>query len=112
MASRELSGLFYRVRQHEVDRDVGVAEAENASVHERWAHTRFAVIGQLLAAPPEKGALRGELKALAARTWRHPVTGEPAGESARGSFSTLYGRGACWREHALLLFGFSGGAVA
>jgi hypothetical protein len=34
-------------------------------------------VGQLLAAPPAKGTLQGELKELAARTWRHPVTGEP-----------------------------------
>lgn len=46
-------------------------------VHERWAHLRFSVIGQLLAAPPEKGALRAELAGLSAREWRHPTTGEP-----------------------------------
>lgn len=46
-------------------------------VHERWAQLRFSVIGQLLAAPPAKGALRSELDKLAAREWRHPATGEP-----------------------------------
>jgi putative transposase len=46
-------------------------------VHERWAQLRFSVIGQLLAAPPEKGLLRAELEKLAAREWRHPVTGAP-----------------------------------
>jgi transposase InsO family protein len=35
------------------------------------------VVGHLLAAPPAKGELRGELTRLAARTWRHPTTGEP-----------------------------------
>jgi putative transposase len=60
-----------------MDDGVGVPESENASVHERWANLRFAVVGQLLAAPPEKGMLRRELRALAARTWRHPVTGAP-----------------------------------
>jgi transposase InsO family protein len=45
-------------------------------VHERWAHLRFSVIGHLLAAPPEKGALKTQIAALAARDWRHPVTGE------------------------------------
>jgi putative transposase len=54
-----------------------VNEPGNASVHERWAHMRYAVIGQLLAAPPEKGALRRALRELAQRTWRHPVTGKP-----------------------------------
>jgi hypothetical protein len=46
-------------------------------VHELWARFRFSVIGQLLAAPPVKGELRRELAELAARQWRHPITGEP-----------------------------------
>ncbi len=46
-------------------------------VHERWAQLRFSVIGQLLAAPPVKGALRSELDKLAARDWRHPISGAP-----------------------------------
>jgi transposase InsO family protein len=46
-------------------------------VHESWAHFRFSVVGHLLAAPPPKGALRAEIEKLAARTWRHPTTGEP-----------------------------------
>ena len=52
-------------------------ERPSSRVHERWARLRFSVIGQLLAAPPQKGALRGELEKLAAREWRHPTTGEP-----------------------------------
>ena len=48
-----------------------------ASVHERWAHLRFSVIGQLLAAPPPKGELRAELRKLAVRSWQHPSSGEP-----------------------------------
>ena len=54
-------------------------------VHERWAHLRFSVIGQLLAAPPGKGELRSAIEELAARTWRHPSTGEPV----RFGFSTI-----------------------
>src|SRR5208283_837422 len=54
-------------------------------VHERWAHLRFSVIGQLLAAPPPKGELRAQIEALAGRQWRHPITGEPA----RFGFSTI-----------------------
>ncbi len=46
-------------------------------IHERWAQLRFSVIGQLLAAPPAKGALRAALEGLAAREWRHPATGAP-----------------------------------
>ena len=44
--------------------------------HERWAHFRFSVIGALLAAPPEKGQLQGQLKELAAKKWRHPISGQ------------------------------------
>ena len=47
------------------------------SHHERWAHLRFRVVGQLLASPPPKGELRAQLKELAAREWRHPMTGVP-----------------------------------
>ena len=64
---------------------MGVRELEKASVHERWAHVRFAAIGQLLAAPPQKGQLRAELRKLAERTWRHPVSGGPV----RFGLSTL-----------------------
>jgi transposase InsO family protein len=46
-------------------------------VHERWAHFRFSVIGQLLAAPPPKGELASAIVELAERAWRHPTTGEP-----------------------------------
>ena len=62
-----------------------MVERQNLRVHERWARLRFTVIGQLLAAPPAKGALRGEIEKLAARTWRHPVSGEPV----RFGFSTI-----------------------
>lgn len=57
--------------------DAGMGRSKTPSVHERWAHLRFSVIGQLLAAPPPRGELRAELKRLAARTWQHPITGEP-----------------------------------
>lgn len=36
---------------------------------------RFSIIGPLLAAPPAKGELNAALKLLAAKTWRHPITG-------------------------------------
>lgn len=54
-----------------------MSASKHASTHNRWAHLRFSVIGQLLAAPPPKGELRAELKKLAARTWQHPISGEP-----------------------------------
>ncbi|MCH8135349.1 MAG: transposase [Proteobacteria bacterium] len=52
---------------------------------DRWARLRFTIIGQLLAAPPPKGKLRGELQALAQKSWRHPVNGT----AVRFSFATL-----------------------
>ena len=60
-------------------------ETGRRRVHERWAHLRFSVIGQLLAAPPDKGELKAAIEALAARIWRHPTTGEPV----RFGFSTI-----------------------
>ncbi len=47
-----------------------------ARSHERWAHFRFGVIGPLLAAPPGRGELQGQLQELAAKQWRHPLSGE------------------------------------
>lgn len=54
-----------------------MSTSKHASRHQRWAHLRFSVIGQLLAAPPPKGALRAEINKLASRTWQHPISGEP-----------------------------------
>lgn len=44
---------------------------------ERWAHFRFSVVGVLLAAPPPRGELKGELERLAATIWKHPISGVP-----------------------------------
>jgi len=60
-------------------------QARGRRVHERWAHLRFSVIGQLLAAPPPKGELASAIAALAERTWQHPISGKPA----RFGFSTI-----------------------
>jgi hypothetical protein len=54
-----------------------MSEPTRPRAHERWAHLRFSVIGQLLPAPPTKGELKAALRALADRTWVHPSTGEP-----------------------------------
>jgi len=43
---------------------------------ERWAQFRFSVIGPLLAAPPPRGELKGELQRLAEKKWRHPISGQ------------------------------------
>ena len=53
--------------------------------HERWANLRHAIIGALLAAPPDRGELRAALDALAARTYLHPITGAPV----QFAFSTI-----------------------
>jgi transposase InsO family protein len=39
-----------------------------------WARFRFSVVGSLLSAPPPHGELQIALRALAAKTWTHPVT--------------------------------------
>ena len=44
---------------------------------DRWARLRFSIIGHLLAAPPEAGALSATLLELSRKTWRHPTTGLP-----------------------------------
>ena len=43
---------------------------------DRWARLRFSIIGPLLAAPPAPGEVHGALATLAARTWRHPISGQ------------------------------------
>jgi transposase InsO family protein len=54
-----------------------MAERRKPTIHERWALLRFSVVGRLLASPPARGELRGELERLAGCAWRHPVTEEP-----------------------------------
>lgn len=48
---------------------------DDLPARDRWARLRFAIIGGLLAAPPADGDLQSALEALAAKTWRHPLTG-------------------------------------
>ena len=40
-----------------------------------WARLRFSIIGPLMAAPPAPGELNSALQLLAAKTWRHPISG-------------------------------------
>ena len=42
---------------------------------DRWARLRFSIIGPLLAAPPAPRELSGALTVLAAKAWRHPLSG-------------------------------------
>lgn len=53
--------------------------------HERWAWLRFSIVGPLLAAPPARGQLHEEIDKLAAKEWRHPISGKPT----RFSFCTI-----------------------
>lgn len=52
---------------------------------ELWARLRFSIIGPLLAAPPSQGELHDQLASLAAKSYRHPTTGE----SVKFSLSTV-----------------------
>ena len=54
-----------------------MSDRRQPAVHERWALVRFSVVGPLLASPPVRGDLHAAIAQLAARVWRHPVTGEP-----------------------------------
>ena len=62
-----------------------MSDGEPGGNRDLWARMRFAVVGPLLAAPPRRGELRVELARLAAKSWRHPVSGE----SVRFGLSTL-----------------------
>lgn len=53
-----------------------MSDPEKGQPHNLWAHLRFSVVGPLLAAPPPQGQLQAELDRLAAKQWRHPITGE------------------------------------
>jgi len=40
-----------------------------------WARFRFSVVGSLLSSPPARGRLKAAIRALADKTWTHPVSG-------------------------------------
>jgi transposase InsO family protein len=54
-----------------------MSEKRPGTSHGRWAEFRFGVVGSLFSAPPSRGELESALRALAAREWIHPITGEP-----------------------------------
>lgn len=62
-----------------------MTQSPDPSRRDLWARLRFSIIGHLLAAPPQPGELHRALADLAARNWRHPVTGL----SVRFGVSTL-----------------------
>ena len=55
--------------------EAALSSESDSPKRDRWAHLRFSIIGNLLAAPPEQGLLYGALKVLASRPWRHPKSG-------------------------------------
>ncbi|MEW6296111.1 MAG: IS481 family transposase, partial [Candidatus Diapherotrites archaeon] len=50
-----------------------------------WSRLRFSIVSSLLASPPESGELGDALAELAAKVWRHPLSGDPV----RFGFSTI-----------------------
>lgn len=62
-----------------------MATDDDTPARVRWARLRFSIIGPLLASPPADGELRERIDELAARSWKHPTTGE----GTRFSFKTL-----------------------
>ena len=58
-----------------------------------WARFRFSVVGSLLSSPPARGSLHRAIRALAEKTWAHPVSGR----DFRVAASTI----ACWYYMAL-----------
>jgi hypothetical protein len=52
------------------------------STPDLWARFRFSVVGSLLSAPPARGQLEAAIRALAAKTWIHPVDGREVRFSA------------------------------
>lgn len=62
-----------------------MAKVDDTPARVRWARLRLQIIGILLASPPEGGELKARLEELAARSWRHPTTGD----AVRFSFKTI-----------------------
>ena len=52
-----------------------MTKTSDRSTAELWARFRFSVVGSLLSSPPARGALKTAIRALAAKTWTHPVSG-------------------------------------
>lgn len=46
---------------------------EKNKQRQAWEHFRFAIVGPLLAAPPESGQLQTQLRHLAEKYWQHPL---------------------------------------
>src|SRR5580704_3258245 len=53
-----------------------MSQDPRAQTRPRRARLRLAIIGPLLASPPELGHLAGRISELAGMSWKHPTTGE------------------------------------
>lgn len=53
-----------------------MAQPPDQSTSAAWARFRFSVVGSLLSSPPARGHLQAALRALADKTWTHPVSGQ------------------------------------
>ena len=58
-----------------------MSDRDGPSPQEKMARFKFSVVGPLLAAPPDRGALARAIDELAAKTWRDPLSGEPTNYS-------------------------------
>lgn len=52
-----------------------MTQPSDRSTSASWARFRFSVVGTLLSSPPARGQLKAALRALAEKTWTHPVSG-------------------------------------
>ena len=52
-----------------------MTQQPDRSTSASWARFRFSVVGALLSSPPPRGELKAALRALADKTWTHPVSG-------------------------------------
>ena len=52
-----------------------MTQQPDRSTSASWARFRFSVVGSLLSSPPTRGQLKAALRALADKTWTHPVNG-------------------------------------
>ena len=52
-----------------------MTQTSHPSTAALWARFRFSVVGSLLSSPPARGELKAAIRALADKTWTHPVSG-------------------------------------
>jgi putative transposase len=48
-------------------------KSDQMPMWQRWAQFRFAVIGELLSSPPQKGQLQRAIERLSQQIYRHPI---------------------------------------